>query len=365
MFVGHGVLAFVLLAWVARARGRTVEFALVVGLLAAGYGTLPDVDILYAPLGFLNGVGSVAGVSGAFWDAARSVHRSVTHSLIVGALATVVAAGWCAGRSVDRTARADGDGRMVTSTDGGTLSPTDERTATPPWRGGAGAAGRQTVGRRWRPLAHGGALAVTLGLIALAWSTAGPIHAAITSVLVAGALGLAEVARRNEVHWSWAALAAAVGLLTHPLGDLLTGAPPAMLYPLGIDLLERRLVLVADPTVNLLLAFFVELAVLWLGLVTVARLRGWRLRVHVRGRAAVGVGYAGALVAFPAPSIDAAAPFVVTVLAVGLSVGLSVGVSGRGQRGNRGRRLVSAVATGLTAVTVAGGAYLVAYLAVG
>ena len=305
MFVGHGVLAFAIVAWLALARDRPGREALALGLLAAAFGTLPDVDMLYAPLGLVGATGSITGASAAFWDAAHEVHRAATHSLVVGAIATGIVAAW----QRERAARA-------------------------------------------------GAAVLGAFLVAVAWRTGGPVGAVIMLVFVAGAIGLAALARRRRLPPAWIAGAAAVGLLTHPFGDLLTGAPPALLYPFDVPLLEGRVVLAADPTVNLLLAFFVELATLWLGLLVVARLQGWRLRWRVQPRAALGAGYAGVLVAVPAPTIDAAAPFVVSVLAVGL-VGATVAVDGR-----EARRW-QAVATALAAVTVAGVAYLLAYLLVG
>ena len=332
MFVGHGGLGFVIVAWLALALDRPVREAAALGIIAAAFGTLPDVDMVYAPLGLLSGVGSLAGASAAFWESAGVVHRTATHSLVVGGLATLGVGAWLA-----RSAR---------------------------WRNRAqsregGAVQRLTAG--WdRPSLVLSLVAVAVGtlVVLVGVSGGGAVGGVVVALFVAGAFGIATLARRADLPGDWIVLAAGVGLLTHPFGDLLTGTPPHLLYPLDVVLLDGRIVLAPDPTVNLLLAFFVELAVIWLGLATVARLQGWRLGWRVHPRAALGVGYAAVLVAVPAPSIDAAAPFVVSVLAVGV-VGAPLAVR------DRNGRWWDVVATATTAVTVAGLAYLLAYLAVG
>lgn len=316
MFIGHGVLAFVVVAWLVRAFDRPVRDALALGLLAAAFGTLPDVDMLYAPLGLLSGVGTVAGASAAFWESAGAVHRTTTHSLVVGALATVAVAAWQA--NMPRTS------------------------------------GQIPVAR----LPFLFAIALAGLLVFVAAQGGGVVGAAIVAVFLAGAFALTTVALRADLPRRWIVAAAGFGLLSHPFGDLLTGTPPRLLYPFDVVLLDGRVVLASDPTVNLLLIFFVELAVIWAGLYTVARFLEWRLGWRVHPSAALGVGYTPVLVAIPAPSIDAAAPFVVTVLAVGF-VGAPLAVR------NRDGRWWDAFVTATSAVTVAGLAYLLAYLAVG
>ena len=332
MFVGHGVLAFVVVAWLARALDRPVREAAAIGLVAAAFGTLPDVDMVYAPLGLLSGVGSLAGASAAFWESADAVHRTATHSLVVGVLGTIAVGAWQA-----RPAR------------------------WPHWLQPWGRGPVQTPStERDSPSLLLSLVAVGVGAVVVLVGIAGggAVGGAVAALFVAGAVGIATVARRADLPAGWTVLAAGIGLLTHPFGDLLTGTPPRLLYPLDAVVLESRIVLAPDPTVNLLLAFFVELAVIWLGLATVARLQGWRLGWRVHPRAALGVGYAAVLVAVPAPSLDTAAPFVVSVLAVG-GVGAPLAVS------DRGGGWWDAVATATSAVTVAGLAYLLAYLAVG
>jgi len=63
--------------------------ALFVGIVAGAFAAIPDIDVAYALVGLLewHAADGALGASTAFWDASRVVHRSVTHSLVVGAIA--------------------------------------------------------------------------------------------------------------------------------------------------------------------------------------------------------------------------------------------------------------------------------------
>jgi hypothetical protein len=298
MFVGHGLVAFAVVASLAAGR-LPRERALLAGVLAGAFATAPDVDMLFAVLGAADAA-SAAGAAESFWAATDTLHRSVTHSLVVGAVAAAGLGAWRA---------------------------------------------------RARRLALAGALAGAGGLVGTVWLTGGPLTAAMLGVFLAAGLGVALVAERLGFGPRAVAGLAAVGFLSHPFGDLLAGGPPDLLYPLGWQVLTERVALSPDPTVHLLAAFFVELAVIWLALVVFLRLRGREVRSVVRPRAALGVAYAVAVLAVPAPTVEVASPFVVSVLAVGL-VGVPV---------TRRPRPLPAVATGLTAVTLAALAYATVY----
>lgn len=304
MFVGHGLLAFAIAASVARRYDWPSDRALSVGILAALFATLPDVDMVYAVLGLLSGAEGLFAVSDAFWGAASVVHRAVTHSLVIG---VVAAAGFTAWRVRD----------------------------TP-------------VG-----------LAVAVGLfgviLASVGAVGGGVALAIVGVFLLGGLGIVHVARIYD-HGPRTVLATALlGLLSHPFGDLVTGTPPQFLYPVDATVIASRVTLHPDPTLHLLGAFFVELSVIWLAVFTYARLRGWRLLPRVRRRAALGVGYAGAIFAIPSPTLQLSWPFVFTVLGVGM---LGVPSRLRGETDDHWYTLVTA----LTAVTLAALAYASAYL---
>jgi membrane-bound metal-dependent hydrolase YbcI (DUF457 family) len=306
VFIGHGLLAFAIAASVASHRGWSTDRAIVVGVLAGLFGTLPDVDMAYALVGVASGAEGLFAASDAFWAAASVVHRAVTHSLVLGLVAAVGFAAW--------RARASRPALFV-------------------------------------------AVGLLGGLVAAVSSASGPVATAIAALFVLAGLGIVRVARWSDIGPRTVLSAALVGLLTHPFGDLVTGTPPRLLYPVEWTVFSGRVTLHPDPTLHLLGAFFLELAVIWAAVVVYARLRGWRLAPLVDPRAALGVGYAGAVFAIPAPTLQLSWPFVGSVLAVGVvAVPLSRGVTG-----NRAWRTIT---TALAAVTLAGVAYTVAYILV-
>lgn len=299
MFLGHGLAAFALAASLAAYWGCGDDRALAVGLVAGLFATLPDVDVVYTVGGFLTA--QITG-PGSFWTVANELHRGITHSLVVGAAATVGFAGWRA---------------------------------------------RETA---WAGLA---AALVLTGLVGVGLA-AGSAVGAVMIVFVAVGVGIVGVAERLLLGPRVVLATAGLGLGTHPFGDLLTGSAPAVLYPFGPLSLER-IVLHADPTVHLLGSFAAELAVVWAALVVgVALGTETRVREHVQPRAALGVGYAAVAVVVPAPTLDLALPFVVSVLSVG-----AIAAPVRAER----PRLLTLVGTALTAVTLAVAAYAVVYLA--
>lgn len=307
MFVGHALFAFALVGFAAHRLGWSPERALTAGVAAGLFATLPDVDMLYAPVGLLEAT-TLAGAPTAFFETGNLVHRALTHSLLVAVVAASAFACWHAG------------------------------------------------GRRGRAVAG----ATLLGFVTVAFVVSGPLGAFIAAAFGFAGLALtAGLARRTALSPRTLWTVAAVGLVSHPFGDLFTGAPPAFLYPLDVSILADRLVLHADPTLGLLAAFWVELGVVWLAALVYLDLRGLRLRDGVDWRATLGVAYAGAVLAIPAPSIDAAGPFVVSVLAVGF-VGTMPRLRARPTLPDR----ETAVLTGLTAVSLASVAYLGAYLLV-
>ncbi|WP_436908665.1 metal-dependent hydrolase [Halosimplex marinum] len=306
MFVGHACLAFAVAALGADRLGWSRERALGLAALAALFATLPDVDVIYG----LSGLIAPAAGSGpvpveSFWAAGNRVHRGVTHALPVAAVVT--AAVWLGGRA---------------------------ETA---------------------PRAAGAALLAALVPVVAALS--GGLAGAVTAVFVLCVGAVVALARRRGVPSGVLAGAAFVGLFTHPFGDLLTGEPPALLYPFDATVVAERVVLSADPTLHLLGAFGVELATAWLALAAYFRVSGERPAAHVDRRAVLGVAYAGAALALPAPTLEVSYHFVFSVLAVGV-----VGVTPPSLDRLRSWR---AGVTALAAVSLAAVAYAAVYLVVG
>jgi len=319
MFVGHAALAFALVGGVAIARGWTSERALTIGVVAAAFATLPDVDMVYAFVGIAGAAGSDAlAIAGAFWSTGNIVHRAVTHSLVLALPVAVLAA-------------------------------------------------LRSVGATPRVRALSAAIATLL--VAVIATVGGALAAVVMLLFVLGAVAIGAVVDRYVDLTSAEVFAAAlVGLTTHPFGDLFTGEPPAMLYPVDVApvLVTERVVFATDPTLHLLAAFGVELATIWAAVAVVCLATGLRPTTAVSPRATLGAGYAASVLLIPAPTLDLSYPFVFSVLGVGL-----LGVLPRVRLVRlRGPTVeppdwLTAALTGLAAITVAWLAYVVAYVVVG
>jgi membrane-bound metal-dependent hydrolase YbcI (DUF457 family) len=323
MFVGHGLAAFGLVAGGARVFGCSRGRALSLGASAGAFATIPDVDILYAPMGVL-GANSALGATEQFWAAGNLIHRAVTHSLVVGSVAAL--AFWLWSRAGE-------------------------------WLG------------EWDVSAERGvALLLLAGLTAVAGVVSGPLGAFVMGAFALAGLAVTEgTMRYGDLAPKAVILTALVGLLSHPFGDLFTGEPPAMLYPFDVRLVTERIVLSTDPTLNLLGAFWLELATIWLAAVVYCWLTRRRLRRYIHGRAALGLAYAAAALAVPAPTLASSYQFVFSVLAVGV-VGPAPLVRRHGAR--RPHRtadddgVLAALLTGLAASTLASVAYALVYIGV-
>ena len=329
MMLGHALLAFAVVAWVADRFGWPSDRALALGVVAGAFAAVPDADMVYALTGPLGSdVDGVMEASKAFWGSSTLVHRTVTHSLVVAVPAALAFA---------------------------TL-------AVP--------AGHARI-RRSTARALGTALAV--GLVAVAWVASGWLGGLVmaTFVLAGGAVG-AVAGRWANLDPAAVFAAALFGLVSHPFGDVLTGEPPAFFYPFDAALVGHRVMLSPDPTLHLLGAFALELAVAWLAMIVYCRLTDRRVRRYVDRTAGLGVAYAAAITLFPPPTLAVSYPFVFSILAVGTVLsgpGLGTTVARwwadldpEGWFGSLDRtELLRPVATTLAAVTLAWASYLGAY----
>lgn len=305
MFIGHGLLAFAIAASVAAMFGWDARRATLVGLVAAAFATLPDVDIAYAGVGLINDFDGLLTIDDVFWDGANVAHRDVTHALTVALVSSLGFAG------------------LV-------------------WRG-------------WRHPSSIVAAGMLLSLVVIAGTIGGSIAGAIVALFVfAGGL-IAGVADLEGFGARSIGLAAALGLVTHPFGDFFTGTPPALLWPFDPPVDLGLVALHPDPTLHLLGAFFIELGIIWLAVLVYASVNGWSVLPAVSPVSSLGVSYGGAVFLIPAPTIHVAAPFVLSVLAVGL-LALPIG------RGEDVPARWRVPLTGLTAVTVAALSYTAVYL---
>lgn len=304
MFVGHALLAFALGALAARWLGVSRERALQLGIVAGLFAAVPDVDIVYAPFGLVMGVAENL-TADSFWAAANVVHRGPTHSLVLGTALAIAVGLWAAG---SRSARA--------------LS-----------------------------------LAIGIALVTVTAVSSGPTAGLVTVVFVFAAVGVATFAQSRDISPESVTGLALLGLLSHPFGDLFTGGPPPFLYPFDVTVVAERVLLHPDPTTHLLAAFAIELAAVWLAVWTYVHLCGYTLTELVRPRAALGTGYAAAVLFLPAPTLEQSAHFVFSVLALGV-----IGAPTRPFR--QDIDWLETLVTGLAAVTIAALAYAMAYSAI-
>jgi len=278
-------------------------------VVAGAFATLPDVDMLYAPVGLLWADGGPLALAEGFWSASTVVHRAVTHSLVVGVLAAPAFALWT----------------------------------------------RRDVAR-----VGGAALLVTL--VAVTALVSGLLGGLVVTAFVVGGVLVAAGASRAGLSPGAVLATALVGLLTHPFGDLFTGTPPALFYPFETTVVTERVVLSPDPTLHLLGAMLVELATFWLAAVVYLHLSDQDLREYLDPAAALGLPSGGVALAVPAPTLALSYPFVLTLLGVGLACGVLVGGVDRYRSRERHRPLAMAL-TALATVTLAALVYLAAYLA--
>lgn len=263
MFVGHGLLAFALVAFLGKRRGCDRAVVLSGAVLAGLFGMLPDVDVVYGLLGVL--LGPVAVDPESFWAVSNEVHRGFTHSVPVG---------------------------LLTASGAGLLARRDG------WK----AAG----------------LAILTGVVVIAFTVSGGVAGLVAVVFVAGVVALVTLGRRLALSPQMIASVALVGAVSHPFGDLFTGSPPDVLYPFDAVLIADRVVLAADPTMHLLAAFGLELATVWLAVGMYFRVIDRTLLEHVDRRAALGVAYGGTAFVLPAPTLEVSYHFVFSVLGVGV-----------------------------------------------
>jgi len=310
MIVGHALLAFAIAATLA-GRFAPPERALALGAVAGAFATLPDVDVTYGLLGVLGAVGGHGAVIESFWSAGLVVHRGVTHSVLVGAIAAV-AFGLLASQESD----------FLSSLFGGVLS------------GCVLLLGLFLGG----PLAAGSAgLFVALGLVLTRVSGAlldlGPVH--VTAL-------------------------AAIGLLSHPFGDLFTGEPPALLYPLPVAVVTERIALAGDPTLHLLGTFGLELLAAWLAVIVLARCRRRHLSDWIARRAVAGASFGVAALVIVPPTLERPYCFTGAVLPIAAGVGASCWFRPPMQWDRPSA--ITVIATGLAALSVALLAYGAVYV---
>lgn len=310
MMVGHAALAFALAGGVAHYVGVGRERALLFGLVAGAFAVVPDVDMGYAVVGIATaGTTDLSTLQAVFWESGLTVHRGLTHSLLVAGVAAVLF-GLVAYRGPIRL------------------------------------------------LALGALGVLVAGAFVLGDSLAAGVMGSfvVAGVLVAVGAGRLELDPRDTL------AAAAVGMLTHPFGDVFTGTAPTLLAPFDVRFLPERVVFADDATVHLLVAFGIEITILWVAATVYLRLRGEPVGQYLHPGAVVGMAYAGMVFVLPPPTLEVSYQFVFSVLAFGI-VGAFADLPVPDLRSPHSRRAI--VLTGLATISIAWLSYFVGYLLVG
>ncbi|WP_435332978.1 metal-dependent hydrolase [Haloarchaeobius sp. TZWWS8] len=319
MYIGHGLLGFALGGLLSRRLTATRSRALSLAFLAGGFGMVPDVDLAYTLYVVVQvGPQNLFPTTEHVWAQAGSwaVHRALTHSLVVGLL-----------------------GAGFVCLLGAVRAGTD----------------------RTRQALSGIGLLVVVGLLyAIVLSSHERLGAVTITLYLLACSGLTVAGLRRAVPSRLIALAAAVGLLSHPFGDFFMGSPPTLLYPLSSVGPESKLALASDPTVNLVLLFSLEVVLAWAAIWTYLSLRGRRLGEFVTSRAVLGTGFAVAALYIQPPTLDLAYHFALGAIGTGLVIGAvpSLATSDGIDRETALRGLGTSLAT----VTFALGGYLVGYV---
>ena len=326
MIVGHAFLAFALCAGFALWDRWSRRSARQVGLVAAAFALLPDVDMAYALIGVVGLVGGTPdgplAVARGFWGASTAVHRAVTHSVLLAVPAAIAFALWA-------MPGAESD--------------------------------RDRLFRRWV------GLVLLAGLCLIAFQVSGLLGLAAMGLYAAIGLSFATAIARFGTLDSRIILAAIfVGLISHPFGDVFTGTPPNFLYPFPVVVVGDVFHLHPDPTLHLLYTFGLELATIWVAFrVFVGTIDGFSVGTVGVGYAVTGLGFALLVPIVQAPTLEASYHFVLPVVGFGVLVGVVAYWASVADRHPSGiDRALATAAVALRGMLVAFGSYAIVYLLV-
>ena len=226
MIIGHFFLAFALTAIIGKYLEIEDQRLIKLGFLAALIALIPDVDIVFAFSEILTLGSGFYEFTDSFWTASEATHRGLTHSLVIL---------------------------------------------------GAVSSGLITYHRTGSKLF---ASVLLTGFTAAAL-TQGLFSAATMAMFIALGLLLTEKIGRNFTPREFG-LTVITGLIIHPFGDVFTGTPPEFLYPLGLSLMESRIILNTDPVINLLAILLIELSTALLAIKKYSDLKGLKIWDELR-----------------------------------------------------------------------------------
>ncbi|WP_414836310.1 metal-dependent hydrolase [Candidatus Nanohalococcus occultus] len=275
MIVGHFFLAFTLAALVALKAGLDAQKTLTIALTAAAFSIVPDIDIVYAFTAVSTFIDGTSVFVETFWKSSSQIHRGITHSLITGIIGAVAS----------------------------------------------------TLCFRTKNF-YLEVLAVLTGFV-VGMALEGVVTAVVLVLYVFSALFLARfTSDRLTVKWFF--IAAFIGLVGHPFGDLFTGTPPRFLYPLSLNFLTGRIVLVGQPVLNLLAVFFIELSTVIAAVFCFGYLKKFSFRDQLNGKILFSCFFGLTAFLIQAPTHESSYQFVYSLVGFSLlGSGTATSLSGR------------------------------------
>jgi hypothetical protein len=135
----------------------------------------------------------------------------------------------------------------------------------------------------------------------------------LMSLFTALALLLTHFSREN-IGFKEFIGAMSFGLLSHPFGDVFTGTPPDFFYPLPFELIQERVLISQDPSLNLLAVFGLELLLIWTGIVVYLYLSDRSLMEEFSFLSVAGMLYGASSFLISSPSLSKPYPFVFSIL---------------------------------------------------
>jgi membrane-bound metal-dependent hydrolase YbcI (DUF457 family) len=259
MIAGHFFLAFSAVALFAYLRNYEPDKALKIGLMAGAFAVLPDVDMIYAFKELSQLTSGFHSFSDSFWSASTETHRGATHSLVTLFLTAAAMIGYY----------------------------------------------------RYDSKLFAGL--IVAGSFSAVFFLEGIYMSFLISLFTASALLLTHFSREKFEMKEFVG-AMFFGLLSHPFGDVFTGTPPDFLYPLPIEVLQGKVVLLQDPSLNFLAVFGLELFLIWTGIAVYIYLAERSLMEEFSFLSVTGVLY-GALSFFISdPSLSRPYTFVFSIL---------------------------------------------------
>ena len=259
MIAGHFFLAFSVVALAAYHFGRDGDEAVKLGLAAALFALIPDIDIIYAFKEIFAITSGFYGFTDSFWAASEETHRGLTHSLVI--------LGYAA-----------------------TSFMTYHKTGN-----------RKLAG------------VFILSILGIGYHLEGFISAAVILAFSLAGFVITEKLR-TTINFKEFSLVALFGLLVHPFGDIFTGVPPDFLYPLSYSIIESRLIILQDPSLNFLAVFGIELFMIWAAILTYAYVEEKHMLDEVSTLSAAGFLYGISSFIVTNPSLSQSYRFVFSIV---------------------------------------------------